>query len=230
MAGTLQVRGVTGVSSVSRATEDQHSMDANMTRDGALVIQDWVMAKAREGRMFGVNSGVASTPVALNATYAAAEQDVYIYVPTGTTITPVYMSVAFEDTGTAQVLDVIAAISSTADAAVTATALTIKALRTDAPITSNCTASGVVTATGTDPTSAGYFEFWRPYAGFGEDAFNGSTGWVNSNIHGAKWSIRDAAVAPTIVGPGSLSLYASAQAGTAFNTVVWIEEPSTAVA
>ncbi len=212
----------TGIDILSEGS-DQY---LRLLRDGSVLNMPWLMAKVIQGKVFGVNVGILSTPTTLNATIADGEQDLYVIVPTGTTIIPVYLSVGFEDTGTAQVMDVLAVASPTYDAAVTGTATTIRNLRTDNPFTSNCVATAVVTAAGTACETGNYFEFFRPYAGFAEDAFNGSTSWVNPSIHGAVWTIGQAVVPPVIVGQGSLNVFASAFAGTGFITVIWVEEPT----
>lgn len=196
-----------------------------MLRDGSLVQMPWLTAKVLEGKVYGVQAGILTTPITCNATIADGEPDVLVTVPSGTTIIPVYISVAFEDTGTAQVMDVLAVASSVYDNAVTATAATIYNLRTDKPTGgSQCTAYSVVTAAGTACESGNFFEFWRPYAGFAEDGFNSSTSWGNNALHGAKWQIGESLVPPAIVGAGSLNIFASAQAGTAFITAIWVEE------
>lgn len=199
-----------------------------LLRDGSTINMPWLMSKAIEGKVFGVQSGILTTPDTFNATIAAGEPDILVTVPTGTTIIPVYIHVGFEDTGTAQVMDVIAVASSVYDNAVTATAETIYNLRTDKAVNgSACTAYSVVTGGGTSPESGNFFEFWRPYSGFSEDAFNGSAAFALHPVAGAQWQIGEAIVPPVIVGSGSLNVYASAQAGTGFIRVIWVEETST---
>lgn len=195
-------------------------------RDGTLINVPWVTALAMEGKIFGVNAGVLTTPLTFNATIADGEPDLLINVPSGITILPLMIQVGFEDTGTVQVLDVFAVTSPVYDNANTSTALTIRNLRTDLPAQSSCSAMAVVTADGTALETGNYFEFWRPLAGFGDDAFNGNTSWVNSNVAGCRWTIGENLVPPIVVGQGSLGVYASAQAGTGFITAIWAEFPS----
>lgn len=194
--------------------------------DGGLITYDWIQAAIAEGIVHGVNTGTGTAPTTLNATYAAAEQDLYIYVPSGTKIIPLYIGIEFEDSGIAQVMDVVAGYSSNGDSAVTGTALTIYNYHTLASPATSCVATGVITAAGTTHLGGtDFLEFWRPYAGFAEDAFNGSTAWVNSAVHGVHWSAK-AFPAPIIGGSGTdcaLSIYAAAQAGTGFITAVWAE-------
>jgi hypothetical protein len=215
------------------ASNDQSAIRADGTRDGALFTAPYALKLAMEGLVYVVDTATGTTPDTFNATYAATEPDLHIHVPNLTTIIPLYIEVGFEDTGTAQVLDVVALASSTGDSACTGTSETITNLRTDGPNSSSCTATSVVTGSLTDPHAGSYYEFWRPYMGFGEDAFNGSTAATGTNIAGVKWSMADSGIPPIIVGDStngaSLSIWASAQAGTGFITVVWAEIPSTRV-
>ena len=219
-------------SSVGRASEGAQKQ-LRVLRDGSLVSVDWMQALVMEGRVFGVNVGTGTGPTTFNAAYAVAEQDLYLYVPANTVIIPLLMSVAFEDTGTAIVMDVVAGYSLNGDSAVTGTALTIYNYKTGDSRDSGCTATSVITAAGTTHLGGDDFlEIWRPYAGFAEDAFNGSTAWVNQAVHGARWSAKQE-VAPIIgsVGTaGALSLYASATASTGFITLIWAELPASAFA
>ena len=199
-------------------------------RDGSVVTVDWIQAAIAEGQVFGAQTGSGTAPTTFNATYAAAEQDLYIYVPAGTLIIPLYIGINFEDTGTALVLDVVAGYSNNGDSAVTGTAITAYNYKTAASPNTACTVTAVVTATGTTHLGGDDFlEFWRPTAGFAEDAFNGSTAWVNNRIHGMFWSAKTfpAPVIGATGSAGALSIYAGAQAGIGFITAIWAEYPST---
>ena len=81
--------------SIARVSEGDNRQ-VRALRDGALVTVDWQQALVAEGRVHGVNMGTASTPVTFNDAYAAAEQDLYIYVPAGTVIIPLYIGINFE--------------------------------------------------------------------------------------------------------------------------------------
>ncbi len=227
------IRLLSGSSSPTRLTGDGNYIAARGTRDGALLTMGWLTSLVMEGRVFGANAGTGTAPVTLRPTFATTEADLYIYVPPGTTIIPVYLSVAFEDTGTAQVLDVLALASSTGDSSITGTATTVYNLKIGASNSSNCTATNVVSGTQTDPYAGYFLEFWRPYGGFGEDAFNSSVAWVTPGIHGSSWSAMTGGVPPIIVGSSAtgscLAVYASAQAGTGFIQAIWAEVPSTGI-
>lgn len=215
------------------ATFAQEGSDvfARLTRDGALFTSDWFLAQALAGNVFALNSGKLTTPDTFNATVADGEPDLLINVPTGRTVIPVYISVGFEDTGTALAVDTFAVISDQYDNAVTATAETsnIKNMRTDEPKKSLCSAYSVVTGGGATLETGNYIEFWRPYAGLQEDAYNSSTTWKNPFVGGAYWSIKNTVVPPIVKGQGALAVFAGAQAGTGFITVIWVELPSTSL-
>jgi len=211
--------------SPSRETSDGNMGRLWGARDGALVGADWYTALALEGRSFIVDTAAGSDPDTFNATYGAAEPDLYLHVPKGKVVIPVYIEVGFEDTGSAQVMDVFALASSTeeADLTVTGTAETISSLRTDEPYKSACSAWSVVTGNLTNPMAGNYYEFWRPYMGFADDAFDSSIPWRNQKLHGASWSVKKAGVPPVVCDSGAIAIWASAQAGTGFITLIWVE-------
>jgi len=217
-----------GIQTTSATFESEGAdVYARMTRDGALFTSDWFLAQALAGNVFAVNNGVLTTPITFNAGAAAdGEPDLLLNVPSGTTVIPVYIGIQYEDSGTALVLDTFAVASASYDNAVTATTLTSKNMRTDDPKNSNCSTYGVVTAGGATLETGNYIEFWRPFAGFGEDAYNGSTGWVNPAINGCYWSVKNAAVPPVIKGDGCLAVFAGGQAQKGFMTVIWVELPT----
>ena len=217
------------VSSVTRLTDDDQWMNLRGTRDGAMISADWLTAMALEGRCFGCNTGVDTSPDTFTAAYDATKPDILVTVPSGTTIIPVHVQVNFEDTGTAAVVDVCAVASSVYDAAYTGTALTIYNMRMDAPHSSNCTAAAVISAGGTTPLTGNYVEFWHGAAGIAEDAFNGNATPTNELITRTAWNVKDSLVPPVIVGEGSLNIWASAQAGLGFITAMWVEVPSTSI-
>lgn len=217
-------------SSPDRQTTDGKIEGLWAARDGSLVGMDWYTALSLEGRCYCVDTATGSTPDTFNDTYAAAEPDLYLYIPSGTTVIPVYLEVGFEDTGSAQVMDVFALASDTEDAdrTVSGTVETITNMRIDQPHSSACSAWSVVTGI-TDPMAGNYFEFWRPYMGFAEDAYAGSTSWGVPIFHGARWSAKKATTPPFAVGPGCVAVWASAQAGTGFITLIWAELPSNSI-
>ncbi len=217
------------VSSVTRLTDDDRWMNLRGTRDGAMISADWLTAMALEGRCFGINTGVDTSEDVFTAAYDATKPDILVTVPTGTTIIPVMIQVNFEDTGTVDIMDVVAVASSVYDAATTDDDLTIYNMRMDAPYSSNCQAVAVVSANGTTPLTGNFVEFWRGIGGKAEDAFNGSITPTNELVSRTAWNVKDSLVPPVIVGQGSLNVYASAQAGKGFITAIWVEVPSTSI-
>ncbi len=214
--------------SVERVTEDDER-DVRVFRDGAVVKADWIEALILEGRVHGVNTGTGTTPEVFNPIYADAEQDLYIHVPAGTVIIPLYIGLNFEDTGTAVAANVFAAYSSNGNASVTGeTPLTIYNYKTLASPSSACTATPVVTSGTTHEGGTDFLEFWRPYAGFIADEFDGSTAWLgggSDSPHYMHWSAKTG-IAPVIGSAGTdcaLSIFAGVTAGTGFLTVVWAE-------
>ena len=222
-----------GVSSVDRGVSDATPVDVRGTRDGAMFIAPWLTALALEGRCFGINTGTGTTPDGLGAAYDATKPDAYITVPAGTTIIPVFIEVTIEDSDTVQpnIIDCMAVLSSVADTATTSTPVTIYNMRTDAPITSNCTAVSVVTANGTTPLTGNFLEFWRGTAGTMQDAFNDGNAATSELNTRTAWNVGQATIPPIIVGSGSLSVYAAKPGAgvTGWITVIWAEVPSTSI-
>ena len=197
-------------------------------RDGSFINMPWLMAKAIEGKVFVSFAGKMTGETTFVAANTPAKPDVWVGVPSGTTIIPVYISIGFEDTGgTAAVMDVFAVASNVYDADTAGAAVSIANYRTDKPLGgSQCTSKTVVTSSGTDPESGNYVEFWRPMAGFSQDSHGSNIPPTNNQISGSIWAIGDAVVPPIIVGPGSLNVYCGTNAGKGFVMAAWVEEPS----
>lgn len=218
------------VSSVTRATDDGKWMNLRGTRDGSMVSADWLTAMALEGRCFGANAGTATTTGTTSPAYANTMPDLLITVPEHTTIIPVMIQVNMEDTGSADILDILALASSSYDTtSVTDVDLTIYNMRMDAPNASLCSASTYITGGLTSPYTGNYIEFWRGFGGKNADAFGGNTTPTNELVTRTAWNIKDALCPPVIVGEGSLNIWASAQAGFGFITAIWVEVPSTSI-
>ena len=214
--------------SVERVSEDEERI-VRLCRDGAAVGVDWIDALVLEGLVHGVNTGTGTTPDTFNLTYTDARQDLYIFVPAGTVIIPLYIGVNFENTSTAIAADIIAGYSSNGDSSVAGSSLTIANFKTLASPVSSCTATAVVTSGGTTHLGGtDFLEFWRPYGGFIADAFGGSIANLGSGLgspHYFNFSARKH-VAPVIGSEGTgcaLSIFASVTAGTGFLTAVWAE-------
>ena len=134
---------------------------------------------------------------------------------------PVYIGVKYEAIGTESELEVIGLASATGDSSATGTALTIKAGRVDAILSSVCTATGAVGAAGiTDPHAGVYHEFWRRGHNLADTAA------TSENERVFEWNVGSAGFAPIVSGGGSLAVYATGQAATGFITLAWVELPA----
>ena len=225
--------------SVNRTSEGNQKQ-LRTFRDGALVGCDWITALVLEGRVHGINSGTGTTPVPTNPVYGDALQDIYVYVPAGTVIIPLYVGIEVEDSEPAAVVDIFAAYSANGDGAVTATPLTIYNYKTLASPASACTASETVTSGGTTHLGGeDFLEFWRPYSGFMADAVAGSIAHLGSgrySAHHMEWSARQ--FVPPIIGSAdqdcALSVFVGLSTGAvtpdAYVTCVWAELPASAFA
>jgi len=221
----------TGVSAVLHGNSDGTMVDVRGTRDGAMFTAPWLTALALEGRCFGVNISVGSSPTTFNATWLVTEPDFLLTVPSGTTIIPTYIEVCREDTGGSPAkCQVYACLSSVYDASTTDSDEIIYNMRTDAPRKSLCQAVSVVTsATATTPYTGNFLEFWRGSAGITEDGFDNTTAQTSELDSKTSWCVGEALVPPVIVGEGSLSIWASTVAGKGWITVIWAEVPSNSI-
>lgn len=195
-------------------------------RDGALITQSWISAKALEGKLFGVNGGAGSTVITFAGAYDADAPDLHIHIPYGTTIIPVYLEVIFEAVGTEATIEIIGLASSTGDSSVTGTAATIKNMRIGGKA-SGCVATAAVDAAGcTDPNAGSYLEFWKFQRPLTDTVAIGENDRI-ALVH--TWSALTSP-APIIAGSSgtgsALCVYAASQAGTGFITAMWVEEPS----
>jgi len=227
------VRVVREVSSVSRGTSDGDLMGLRGTRDGAVFSADWFLAAALEGRAFGVNVGTASSPVTFNAgAIVATEPDVCVTVPAGTTIIPVLIEYALEDTGTeGTAMDIVALASSLGTQVITAgDAKTIHNMRTDKPNVSLCSAASVLDGgTGVTPYGGNRIEFFRGYAGHVTDQHGSSTAHTVATASRYSWKASQTMVPPILVGAGQFAMYISAPGATGWSTVIWVEFPSSSI-
>lgn len=212
-----------------RRISDGNPIDLRTTRDGTPFTADWYIALALEGRCFTANHGVGTTPVAVTSGYTAAKPDLYVIVPNNVVAIPLNLYITVEDTLAATAItDFIAVASGAATTGFAGATLTIMNVRTDAPLTSGCTACGTVTGTATTPATGNYYEFWRPQGGALIDNAAAAAGGYNATY---QWNAKKAAAPPIIVGDGSLSVYVStaAQASKVFLGATWAEIPESAV-
>src|SRR3990167_7653943 len=119
------IRYIAATSSPTRVSSDGPYLAVQGTRDGAIFTADWFLARSLEGRLFGANSGVGTTPVTFAGAYDADAPDLHVDVPSGTLIVPCYIMVKYEAIGTESELEVIGLASATGGTA-TGTALTVR--------------------------------------------------------------------------------------------------------
>lgn len=222
------LRGRAGQTGPRRVSDGQ-PVDLRTTRDGTPFTADWYTALALEGRCFTCNHGIDTTPVAVTGGYTAAKPDLYVIAPNNVVLIPLNLYIAVEDTLAASaVTDYIAVASGAATTGFAGTTLTIMNVRTDAPLTSGCTACGTVTGTATTPATGNFYEFWRPQGGA---VINNATAAAGGFNYAYTWSALKASAPPVIVGDGSLSVYVSvaAQAQTVFMGATWAELPESSV-
>ena len=225
-------RIVREVSNVSRGTADGALTALRGTRDGAIFQTDWYLAAALEGRAFGVNTGTGSTPdVMTTTTLTVAKPDLAITVPAGTTIFPVYIEYSIEDTDGAGVLDVVAMASSAATQVLSGgTAVTIYNMRTDAPVSSLCSAASVLAGSGVTPYTGNFIEFFRGYAGDVTDQYNSSTAQTVATASRYNWSAAKTMVPPVLTGVSQLCIYCTGPGAlTGWITAIWVEMPSNSI-
>lgn len=225
-------RIVREVSNVSRGTADGALTALRGTRDGAVFQTDWYLAAALEGRAFGINTGTGSSPDTMTtASLDVAKPDLAITVPAGTTIFPVYIEYSIEDTDGVGVLDVVA-VASSADTQVLSggTALTIYNMRTDAPVSSNCSAASVLASAGVTPYTGNYIEFFRGYAGDVTDQHVVSTSQTVATASRYHWSASKTMVPPVLTGVSQICVYCTGPGALkGWITVLWVEMPSNSI-
>lgn len=210
------IRIITGVSSVTRATADAQFLGVRGMRDGAIVQNDWLMALMMEGRGFVANVGTLTAPI--TGTAGAPDNlqpDAAIRVPSGTTMIPV----SIEFTGEASAGTLNELIIGVGDADLgngTSTAATAgpTAVRPDSPISALCVARQEYTGNGSAYTN--FYEFAR---------------WSNASepLDVLRWAA--GSWAPVLVGPSTLYMHfaATTTGPTGYASLVWVEVPSTSV-
>lgn len=173
-----------------------------------------------EGRVFVVNQGTETTPIAYAKTaYDADQPQLVIDVPVGTTIMPLAMKFVSEtEAGTLN--EVIFSVSQTLTGAGTSTALTPVNARVQAAGTAPATACSVYSLyTGNGTAPSGGYEFARF-----SSPFVFSDGDPHSDNR-YQWKAADEGWAPLIEGGGSLLVHAVAASTqiTGYCTVIWWE-------
>ncbi len=221
---------VTGIQPDTFTADDMYSK-AQGTRDGAIFTADWILARCAEGRVFSAMAGSGSTVATFGAgSMDTTEPDLFVSVPSGTTIVPLEINIQMEAYGSALAFETMAACGTggVVPAAANYTAVTPKNLRSDVPFTSNCTVCKEGSAAFTYMTT-NVVEFWRDGL---QKAITAATATVgNPMLQPFKfsWNYRTAGFVPVVVGAAQLAIYASAQAGTGYIEFIYCEVPSTRI-
>lgn len=202
---------------------------ARSNRRGELVTINSIQQFVADGRVFVINNGTGTAPATFAGAYVATTPDVYVYVPLGTTIIPLWINVMYEAVGTESTMEIVATASVTGDSTAGGTGLTIYPYRLDNPRASVCTATAGGTVT--SPNSGTFFDFYREMRPLTDTV---ATGENDRNELRFKWSALEAP-APYVVGTtagtgGScVAIWAASQAGTGFIQFAWAELPTTSV-
>ena len=187
--------------------------ELRMTPDGALYRADLGLSVGLEGRIFGMNAGLVTTPLTTAATSVIANTipHAWVRVPDGTVIVPLYAKITIESSGAttqgeAAILiaqnDIGNGTSSAADAGPVA-------LNTAVPVVSSCTARQLATVAATVPTNP--LELQR---------FSWAASAANTSF---EWNPVNTGVYPMVRGAGSWAIYLGGNAVIYYAQMVWME-------
>lgn len=191
------------------------------TRTGAAYVLPEFEALAYLGRVFAANMGSVTTPLTFLTT-AANRPDAWIRVPSGTTIIPVQANIVLEtSTGTATEIDVRIASNDIGNGTSSAATVGPQSTRTDAPVTSLCTARQLATADTTAETTP--ISVYRRT--FGPVSDTTTPGGLQRGID----ATREIMGFPICVGPATWEIFIAATTtqATGFVIMQWAEIPST---
>ena len=212
-------RSASGKTTYENYANNQERLMAGTSRGEGLILPAHFGA-VQDGRVFVVNLGTETTPIAFAKTaYDADQPQLVIDVPVGTTIMPLSMKfVAETEAGTLS--EVIFSVSQTLTGAGTSTALTPVNARVQVAGTAPSTACSVYSLyTGNGTAPSGGYEFARfssPFVLSDGDPLSDNR---------MQWKAADEGWAPMLEGGSSLLVHASATTTqiTGYLTVVWWE-------
>jgi len=200
-------------------------VNAQSTVDGSLLTASWIQQKVLEGRVFCAQAGLLTTAITWTAT-ATNDQTkpaMFLHVPDGTTVIPLEISMYFEAYGTNAQAE-LEAITGTGGVSAGGTAMTITNMRSDANVTSLCTATSDIT--GGTACTANVNAFWRDGQQF---AITKTTAKADASIYDPNkfvWRHSDSLVAPVCKGASQLMVTQGSQAGTGFGKIIFVELPT----
>ena len=190
-------------------------LDLSLSRQGAQVTQDQVLAWAIAGRLFHAQQGDVATQLAWTETAYDEDQPQFaLTVPTGRTVIPVSLVLNIEDqAGTDN--HYIWSTTTNSIGAGTSTSMTISPMRTDAPHSSACSAYSLYTGNATAATGLIEVARWV-------DPFGAAAGTSPFQL---AWDIKTASNIPVLVGPATLQAHIIATSTDAegFGEYVWAE-------
>jgi hypothetical protein len=150
----------------------------------------------------------------------------FLDVPSGTTIFPLEISIYMEAFGSNAQFE-CEALTGTGAVSAGGTAMTITNMRSDAPYSTNCTATSDITG-GTAPT-ANVNAFWRDGQQFAITKSAASATAAASDPNKFVWRYTDGLFCPIVVGAGQLLVTQGSQAGAGFGKIIFIEVPTTEI-
>ncbi len=199
-----------------------------LNRRAEIIVPDWQIQMAIEGRVFEVSNPVKGTAVAMGGTsYSDTAPAFLIDVPAATTMIPLVVNFRQAGTVAGGVITVNITVDSKLRFSAGGTAQTIRNNRTDAPLSSNCSAysgGGAITALALGIHRTIWSSFLSPDVSPTADIeFPGFSNCVDWTAH--KY------LPPVLVGPASLVIYAWAAATQPswFYTIQWLEMVSALV-
>lgn len=207
-----------GVRYPGRSTADGNWRGLRGLRDGAAVTANYFDVLGMEGRIYIASMGSVTTPLTFLAS-AANRPDAWIRVPSGTTILPIMVNVTLEAAaGTLNEIDVRICQNDIGNGTSSAATAGPIGARTDAVLTSNCTARQLATADTTAETNP-ISLLRRTYARADEAGIE----WRGLAATRAELSY------PVLVGPATLEVFIAATTtqATGFVVMTWAELPST---
>lgn len=198
------------------ATADNGWIAAQGLRDGSMSVVDALQRLALAGRGFVASMGSVTTPLTFLVT-AANRPDAWIRVPSGTTIIPISWNIALEAfAGTVTEIDIRIAQNDIGNGTSSAATAGPINLRTDVPLSSNCTARQLATGDTTAETNpVSVFRKTIPAASAAANDIAAMTLW-------------EPKTSPVLVGPATIEAYIAATTtqATGFVVVQWVEIPS----
>jgi hypothetical protein len=204
-------------------TNDGNDIAQRMTRDGAVIDQEWLQSMVTNGRAFATSIGSLATPIAsANAAVTSLRPMGVIRVPSATTIIPVRVKVDFAViAGTANDAIVAYCQNDVGNGTSVANPIGPISMRTDAPIASTVTIRNLYTGDCTAPTNP--VEIARKrflYATTADAAGVGSSALAFPD------SVSP--IYPLLIGPASLLVYVggTTTGPTFYGEVEWVEVPS----